>query len=402
MAYRMHTVCLLSAAITLSVGCAAPKPAGFFPISYWCPPPAEDARYREARECGFNLAFFGEPNLAQKYGMKCLVGDPRVAAAVDKPGPGTDTGLDEAVKQYARHPAFWGFYLMDEPGAGKFADLAHVNQHLLGKDPNCVPYINLFPTYASEKQLGTKTYEEHIERFMNEVKPRVLSYDHYALLKDGTERPDYFRNMEIIRTAGLKYDVPYWYIFLITPHYGYRDPSEGDVRWQVYTALAYGYKGLLYFTYAGVKAEGFGESILDLKGQRTKRYDLAKKVNAEINALGPLLAGLRSTAVYHIAARLPDGARGPDADSLVRRAEGGDLVVGELQDAKGKRYLFLTNASPHKPATFCVTLADGAKIKGEVPRGPKPAEKVVAKDKAPVLKIDLAAGDGRLLCVSVR
>jgi hypothetical protein len=386
----------------LLVSCAAPKPAGFFPISYWCPPPAEEARYKEARECGFNLAFFGEPNLSEKYGMKCLVGDPRVAAAVDKPGPQTDAGLNEAVKQYARHPAFWGFYLMDEPGAGKFADLAHVNQFLLAKEPNCTPYFNLFPTYASEQQLGTKTYEEHVERFMKEVKPRVLSYDHYALLKDGTERADYFRNMEIIRAAGLKYGVPYWYIFLITPHYGYRDPTEGDLRWQAYTALAYGYKGLLYFTYASVKAEGFGEGIIDLQGRRTKRYDLARKVNAEINALGPLLAGLRSTAVYHIATKLPDGTRGPDEKSLVRKAEGGDLVVGELQDAKGKRYLFLTNASPHKAATLRVTLADGVRINGEVPRGPGASKRIRAKGKPPVLTIDLPAGDGRLFYVTLK
>jgi len=344
----------------------------------------------------------GEPNLAHKYGMKCIVLDPRVSAAVDKPGPQTDCGLEEAVRQHACHPAFMGFYLMDEPGAGKFADLAHVNRYLLAKEPNGVPYINLFPTYANEQQLGTKTYEEHVERFMNEVGPRVLSYDHYALMKNGTERADYFRNMEVIRAAGLKYDVPYWFIFLITPHYGYRDPTEGDLRWQIYTALAYGYKGLVYFTYWSVKAEGFGESIIDLKGQRTHRYELAKKLNAEVHAIGPLLAGLRSTSVYHVAVKRPEGTRGPDDRSLVRNAEGGDLVIGELQDAQAGRYLFVTNASPRNAATVRLMLAEGVRVKGEIPRGREPTEKVVIKGKPPVMSLVLSAGEGRLFKVARR
>jgi len=385
-------------------GCASPKAKQkpFIPITYWCEPPADDARYKEAADCGFNLAFNGEPNLALKYGMKCLVADPRIAKAVDKPGPDTDRGLDEAVQQYAGHPAFWGFYLLDEPGAGKFADLAHVNQHLLNKAPHGVPFINLFPTYASEKQLGTKTYQEHIERFMTEVKPRVLSYDHYALLKDGKERADYFLNMEIIRQGGLKYDVPYWYIFLITPHYSYRDPSESDLRWQVYTSLAYGYKGLCYFTYWSVKAEGFGESIIDLKGNRTPRYDLARKVNAEVNTLSPELAALKSTAVYHLADKLPDGTRGPDASSLVTKAEGGHVVIGELQAPDGKRYLAIVNGSPKQDLHLRLTLRKGVQIRSEVPRTAEKPGRITLKGTPAVWNLDLSAGDGRFFRVSAR
>lgn len=393
---------LMGAVLVCALGCSSRRPTGFFPITYWCPPPAQDARYKEAAECGFNFAFNGRPDLARKYGMKCLVFDQRVVAAVDKPTLVTGRGLDEAVKQYAKDPAFWGFYLKDEPSADKFADLAWVNRRILAGAPNCVPFINLYPTYANQQQLGTRTYEEHVERFMREVKPRVLSYDHYALMKDGTERPDYFRNMEIIRAAGLKYGVPYWYIFLITPHYGYRDPSEGDLRWQIYTALAYGYKGLCYFTYWSVKAEGFGESIIGLDGERTGRYWLARKLNAEVNAIGPVLAELRSTAVYHTAARPPEAARGPTPDSLVQQVTGGDLVVGELEGAKGRRYLLLANASPRDEIAAAVTLRQGVTIKEELPRGPVKPEKVVVQGQPPKALISLAAGDGRLFEVEVR
>lgn len=382
-------------------GCAA-EPKGFFPITYWCPPPAEDARYKEAADAGFNLAFNGDLDLAQKYNMKCLVADPRVIAAVNKPGPETDKGLDAAVAEHAKHPAFWGFYLKDEPSATKFDDLAHVNQYLLAKAPDCVPFINLFPTYASQKQLGTPTYAEHVERFMTEVKPRVLSYDHYALMEGGTEREDYFRNMEIIRAAGLKHDVPTWFIFLITPHFNYRDPSEGDLRWQVYTALTYGYKGLAYFTYWGVNDKRFGEAIISRDGKRTGRYYLASKINAEINAVGPLLATLTSRAVYHFADELPEGTHGPDKGSWVQRAEGGDVVLGELVGPTGKTYLFVSNASPRRDVNVRLTFAEGVSLIGERRRGPLLPDKIVPESKPAGMILSLMPGDGRLFELDVR
>ena len=112
-----------------------------------------------------------------------------------------------------------------------------------------MPYINLFPTYASSKQLGNPTYADHLESFMRTVRPAVLSYDHYSLMKDGTDRKDYFENLSLIREAGLRWGVPPWNIILSIPHFGYRDPTEAEMRWQVYTSLAYGMKGILYFTY---------------------------------------------------------------------------------------------------------------------------------------------------------
>ncbi len=392
---------LLCIGLLGSLGCAPKRPTGFFPVTYWCSPPAEDARYAEVAECGFTLALNGDLDLAHKYGLKCIVHDKRVQAAVANPGPQTDAGLDAALRDCADHPAFRGLYLKDEPSAAKFADLAHVNQYLLAREPNCVPFINLFPTYASQEQLGTKTYEEHVDRFMRQVKPKVLSYDHYALMEDGTERKDYFRNMEIIRSAGLKYDTPYWYIFLITPHFAYRDPSEGDLRWQVYTALAYGYKGLVYFTYWHVNDKRFGEAIIGRDGDKTKRYYLAMRINAELKAIGPILATVRSTDVYHTTLGRPEGTRGPNARSLVRETEGGGLVVGELAGPKGRRYLLLTNASPHEDVTPKVVFAQSVEGIEELARGYVQPEKIALDGTPPSAKLHFPAGDGRLFEVKV-
>jgi hypothetical protein len=54
--------------------------------------------------------------------------------------------------------------------------------------PGKLATINLYPNYATiwqmnqvKSQLGTATYTEYLERFVNEVKPMVISYDNYMV-----------------------------------------------------------------------------------------------------------------------------------------------------------------------------------------------------------------------------
>ena len=46
--------------------------------------------------------------------------------------------------------------------------------------------------------LGTATYREHVARFLDEVQPEILSYDHYHFLKAAPmqQRDDFDDNRE--------------------------------------------------------------------------------------------------------------------------------------------------------------------------------------------------------------
>ena len=70
--------------------------------------------------------------------------------------------------------------------------------------PNTRPLVNLFPNYADPQQLGTETYEEYLERYITTVKPPLVSYDHYALMEDGSLRGGYFANLEVVRSLSLR------------------------------------------------------------------------------------------------------------------------------------------------------------------------------------------------------
>jgi len=63
--------------------------------------------------------------------------------------------------------------------------------------------------------------------------PTELSYDHYALMDDGSLRNGYWQNLEQMRTAALRSKLPFWNIVLTVAHFNYREPTAADLRFQV-------------------------------------------------------------------------------------------------------------------------------------------------------------------------
>jgi hypothetical protein len=395
-------------------------PYDFFPVTYWVSPPAEDARYAELAECGFTLAFACDVDLAHKHGMRSLVvasglGGSETGGSLTEASKCADASIDAMVDRYASKPGFFGFILSDEPTSVDFPQLAYQNQRILARNPKLIPFMNLNPTYAPLYWLGTKTYEEYVEKFVTTVKPKVISFDHYALFTDGM-RPEYYENLQIIRRVSLRHSIPFWYVLLSTPLWPdkipgpgeprlagpYRDPSEGDLRWQVYTSLAYGAQGLVYFTYYPPDPQPgihFGDAIIKHDGTRDPKYWIVKQINSEVNALGQTLLRLTSTNVYHIAhgEPLPPGTISPPKAALIPSTTAGNLVVGEFTGPKGTQYILLANASCSVPFDGDIVFSSAVKKLAEVPKTPGRKLKWQSLPKDKILHTQhLAPGDGRL------
>lgn len=392
-----------------------------FPISFWVAPPAELVRYQEVAECGFTVVPVPAEtpdagryalDLAQQVGLKAVIVDPRIHR--DLPDqPGWEGVVQAVIDDYGRHPALWGYFLTDEPSFGHFANLARLTKAFQERDPAHVPYINLFPNYASAEQLGTVDYRQHVHAFLEIVRPPILSYDHYALMEWG-DRPEYFANLEVIRAEALWAGVPFWNIILSTPHFCYRDPSPADLRWQVYTTLAYGGKGLAYFTYWTLDVENYRNGIIGLYGQRTAKYEVVRQLNLELQHLGPHLRGLTSRAVYHWP-DAPQGARVLPGDGLVASLEGevrggrGQFVIGEFTDADGLPWVMVVNRDRERSVWTTLKLRTVHGVAEEVARSTGRL-RAIARDQGVeagrryadglVLQFWLAPADGRLIRLS--
>jgi len=398
----MQSVLMLGLLLTLAAAAQAQtawEPEEY-PISYWVGPPVDRntlADWQTVKEAHFTVAGPGwgysvEENrkmldFCQQVGLKALVVDSRIAMDMTQ-GDGWQGILGQVVADYGDHPALYGYYVQDEPNAEWFASLGQIVAEFRRRDPRHLAYINLFPTYASVLQLGTPTYADHLDRFLRIVRPQVLSYDHYCLLQGDRDRPDYFENLELIREYGLRYGVPPWNIILSTPHLGYRDPTPAEMRWQVYTSLAYGMKGLMYFTYWGEDA------IVDSQGRPTAHYAPIQQLNAEMEGLGRLLLRLESVGVFHTG-EVPLGGRRLGSDALLQVSQEEPLVVGFFRSPGGEDYALMVNrdyraartltvrAKPHVVGVAAVSPQDG----GE--------QELPLRDGT--FTLSLAPGDGRLL-----
>jgi len=337
-------------------------PDGVFPILGWVNPPGDfttQERYDEMAQAGFTLVHGCSETaapLAAKAGMYIFM-------SLGTPDPTTPEGkarIDKMVARWRDDPACLGYSLRDEPNAGIFGLLAGITRYVEQQDAKAVCFVNLFPNYANERQLGTKTYQEHVELYLTQVRPRVLCFDHYPLVGASAVRGNYYENLEIIRAASLKHKVPFWAFALTCPHGSYRNPTEAEIRFQVFSDIVYGAKGIFYFTYwTPVSSHwDFHNAIIDVDGTRTEHYAQVKRINAQLAGMGPVLLKLTSDSVAHVG-DVPSGAQAAPEDT----ATGSGFIIGRFSHQDGSRWLMVMNKDMASTRTLRVKLPAGAQLR---------------------------------------
>ncbi len=407
----VHVVSIL--VLTAAIAYAEPWQPERFPIGYWHGPPAEansPKTWQTVADCNFTFAgprggYSVEENLrmldlCEQAGIEAMVVDGRIDWTMTAADDWRET-IGEIVADYGEHPALFGYYIRDEPNHRLFEPLGQIRDELERRDPEHLAYINLFPTYASVAQLGTPTYGDHVERYMQMVRPRVLSYDHYALRRDGSLRPDYYENLQIIREAALRHGAQPWQIVLSMAHLAYRDPTEGEMRWQVYTSLAAGMKGIMYFTYwtEPTWQESGQVAIVGPDGSPARLYPIIRSLNAEVLALGDTLLGLTSTGVF-FTGEVPAGGTRLGTDCMVQLPDDAPLMLGLFEDAEGTPHAMVVNRNMAEPVAVTARLLPHVVAVQEVSRETGELEPLALEEHE--MALSLRPGGGRLLRLETR
>src|SRR2546421_4304179 len=289
-------------------------------VTYYAGPTMSEAVARQMKEGNFNVVWCSETqlDLLKRHGLRGMVHDGLLNPAVlDKPDQ--KQKLDDLIDRVKRHPAFYSYYIIDEPSATTFPDLAKLTAHLRQRDPAHMPYINLFPTYANNAQLGTTgdtttAYREYLKQFVDVVKPMLLSWDNYQFYKN-RDGDQYFLNLAMIRTKALEANLPFLNIVQAASwEPGVRVPVPDEMRFLVYTTIAYGAQGISYYVYQAVNHKG---GLANADGTTTPLYDAVKPLNAEFVAIVSQLQPLKSTGVYHTSLREP-GCQVLPADAVFK------------------------------------------------------------------------------------
>jgi hypothetical protein len=278
--------------------------------TYWAGPPMTDATAQQMADGGWNLVWCKESELdvARRHGLRAYLHD-RLLRPETLDDPEAKAKLDALIKRVRKHPALYAYHLKDEPNASTFPALARLAAYLCECDPNHLAYLNLFPTYANNKQLGTEgdtvtAYKEHLRQFVEIVKPALISYDHYHFGTKG-DGDQYFLNLAIIRQAALDARLPFLNIVQACSWApSMRIPNGDELRWLVYTSLAYGAQGISYYVYCHPKHNG---AMAYADGTPTELYRAARLLNREFVAVASQLQPLRSLGAYHVG-MVPPGA----------------------------------------------------------------------------------------------
>ena len=234
--------------------------------------------------------------------------------------------LEDAAK-LTTDSALWGYHLADEPKAGAFPALAKQVVDFHQADPNHPANINMV-CFAGEL----------LHLYIRTVKPEVLSYDHYQWWWGSHS---HFEKLEQHRDAALAAGIPLtcWIEANANPavEWGgdqFCDPDNAvKLRQSVYTSLAYGVKGIQWFSGEQILKPGTAE--LNECGQHVA------KLNTELQKLGPILLQLRSVDVFHMKP-LPRRTHESQHDHWAQ-VMGEELLWGMFKDAADTDYLLVAN-----------------------------------------------------------
>ena len=298
---------------------------GFFPLFPWGSFEASDAMYGSISDCEFNMSGFLSTDaipVAKKYSMKSIVRFPAPLYTEGDDAEAYGEKVKEAVASTKDDPDVIGYYLIDEPGADKFPSLAVTVAAIKKHAPGKLAYINLFPGYATTlgadavSQLGTWTYTEYLERYVQEVRPQFISYDNYMVeysedMMNAERASSYWTDMLEVRRIAMKYKLPWWNIVsCLSIQRESSPPTAARLAFQAYTSLAAGCSALSWFIYTQVA--DFTYSPLDLDGDPSLSWLYVKTINRQIQTVGSFLTQFESTGVWFSdPAPAPDLPRNP-------------------------------------------------------------------------------------------
>lgn len=350
-----------------------------------------EAHIKDLADCGIDFVVCMDNDrpaldLFHKYGVGAIVsgivpgwwggfGDNAGKLAETNPMETYEAAAKAFTASHADHPAIWGIDVGDEPSALDFPYYGRVMDYVGRAFPNQFPYLNLYPNYASVSQnnaqetvnqLGTATYDEHIQKYCENVPVDYICYDFYLYSINVTK---HYENLRVVADACRNTGRSMWIVLQVNSNKPAEWMSENNLRFQAYTSMAFGAENIIWACYT---AGWWHNQVLDGEGNKTQQYDKLKKINAEIRTLADEYMKYRRVSTHFVGFEghpdmaavkqeaVPSLSTGVFFD--VKADNGAPLVVGEMvnRNADGSVALMVCAADdPHEtdPKEYNITFS---------------------------------------------
>lgn len=342
--------------------------------------------YEDLENCGFNLLstngsinfFLQQFSLMRGLNLKYLV---------SISGLQSEKAI-EYIKPLKNNKHFGGWFLRDEPKINDLQLLKKEYDQFYKADPDNLVMINLVGVIEKDFTGKFTVFKNYLEYIQDLFKPQVWSYDYYPISTDkyGKVKINYeqfYSDLEDFYAISKQTQRPFWAycesMEYKTSWYGRPAATEEYLRFEAFSALAYGAQGIVYWTYGMRKSysyEKYLSALVNLNGKKTKAWYAAQKVNGEIKKYNDVFFESKVLDIRHTGNQNYKGTRKLSGNfGPIKSIKSGNsgVIVSRIEN-KNKSYIVIVSRDISKKQNLEIALETDKKIK------------IISEEKTPLYK----------------
>ena len=290
-------------------------------------------------------------------------------------------------KWYFNEPCFAGLSVKDEPTLKDFDMLGNISNALLEVDPSKLMFCTILPSYAPDEMLQIEeyrktmshweAYQRYTEDYITKTNSQIVSFDYYLnhvfkMPIEGVYSEDFLLNLSYFASICKTYNIDYWAYAAAYGHGGRAQYTSEELKWIVNTQLAFGAKGMVYYTYwsiiPGYKMADWinptRSGLVTGNGIPHDTYFIIKDINKNIHAIEEILKPSEFVCVAQYGDKKLNIS--PDVEvntySPIYNISGGDALVGIFNNNNKKVFYIINNSINCGIKTFKVSLTSKKNI----------------------------------------
>ncbi len=348
---------------------SANAPSEKIPIVAWWLTPSKNyprsTKIKDIKDCGFNTILYydeGKPNadsickIAAESDLDVILGSYKLKS--DK--------AQSYINNLSANKNIIGWYLKDEP---LFKDLPalKITYDNLSKYTQDKPiYINLIGCRSDKYTGPCETIGEYLDTIDTLFHPCVWSFDYYPIsIDNGKIKVQYNQFFKSLNAFHEKLDQtgrPFW-SFCETVEYKRPEIERPAatipfLRFEAFSALAFGAKGIVYWSYELTKSKKgqFISALIDSTGMKTPAWYNAQQVNSEISAFSDIFSHAKINRIYMpnkglLSKQLNASFEKPINTLLNIETDGKGLLISDFT-SNGTNYILILNLDVENPQTI--------------------------------------------------
>lgn len=339
-------------------------------VAWWLTPNnnfRKDLMIKGIKDCGFNTILYyddGKPSadsicrVAAQCGLDIILASNKLKSNKAR----------SYIKNLSAYENIVGWYLKDEPLFKDLPTLKIEYDSLLIDAQNKPIFINLIGCRAEKYTGPCRTIGEYLDTINALFHPLIWSFDYYPISIDNgkikVQYNQFFKSLKAFHDKSQQTGRPFW---SFCESVEYKRPEIDRpaatipfLRFEAFSALAFGAKGIIYWSYELTKSKKgqFISALIDSTGMKTPAWFHAQQVNREILAFSDIFYNANINRIYVkekglLSKQLKTLLGKPVDPILDLEADGKGVLVSDFC-SKGVNYLLILNLDVENSQTIHV------------------------------------------------